>query len=264
MAVNDRNMSFRRSRAKDLEQLSQILLKEVGGDVTTSVLETVISKLRDKDFIPTLKDGSRDENIWGYDIEGFKIPLETLKHIKPNDIKSGEVYLDMKLRAKIDNWKTFNDPFEELGFNVTIKGTGKQTYFFGFHIDKHIVKKENNEEKVKETDVVSEPHPMYHLQYNLNPTKSKEPKLGDLFYIDTPRIMHKPIDFILGISFLTSNFYPTAFEILKEVRGFRKLHDDYQDAIWKPYFHTLANQWKPFEEGNIVWNPINDICPAFI
>ena len=76
MAVNDRNMSFRRSRAKDLEQLSQILLKEVGGDVTTSVLETVISKLRDKDFIPTLKDGSRDENIWGYDIEGFKIPLE--------------------------------------------------------------------------------------------------------------------------------------------------------------------------------------------
>lgn len=243
MAVSDKNMSFRRSRAKDLERLSQILLKEVGGNITTSVLETAITKLRDKDYIPSLKDGSRNENIWGYDIEGFKFPLETLKHIKPNDIKSGEVFLDMKLRAKIDNWKTFNDPFEELGFNVTIKGTGNKTYYFGFHIDKHISKSEGDE-----SGVILEPHPIYHLQYNLNPTKSREPKLGDLFYIDTPRIMHKPIDFILGVSLLTSNFYPTAFEVLKEKRDFSKLHNDYQDAIWKPYFHTLANRWKPFKK----------------
>jgi hypothetical protein len=263
MAVSDKNMSFRRSRAKDLEQLSQILTNEVG-DITTSVLQIAITQLRDKDFIPTLKDGSRNEGIWGYDIEGFKFPLETLKHIKPNNIKSGEVFLDIKLRARIDSWKTFNDPFEELGFNVTMKGSGNQTYYFGFHIDKHIVKNENVGEKDSNENIENEPHPIYHLQYNLNPTKSKEPNLGDLFYIDTPRIMHKPIDFVLGISFLMSNFYPTAFKVLKEQRGYKKLHDDYQDAIWKPYFHTLANQWKPFEEGNIVWNPINNICPVFI
>ncbi len=75
--------------------------------------------------------------------------------------------------------------------------------------------------------------------------------------------MHKPIDFVLGIGFLTSNFYPIAFENLKEDREFVKLQQKYQHAIWKPYFHTLANNWKPFIEGEIIWNPINDICPIF-
>jgi len=264
MAVNDRNMSFRRSRAKDLERLSQILVTEVGGDITTSVIETAITNLRNKEYIPSLKDGSRNENIWGYDIEGFELPLETLKHIKPTDVKSGRVFLDVKLRAKIDNWNTFNDPFEELGFNVTIKGTGRQTYYFGFHIDKHVIVKDEKSDEADNGDGIKEPHPIYHLQYNLNPTKSRKHNFGDLFYIDTPRILHKPLDFVLGISFLTSNFYPTAFEILKEENGFRKLHKDYSDAIWKPYFHTLANNWTPFDEREIVWNPINDICPIFI
>ncbi len=71
MAVRSKNMSFRNERAQDLRQLSQILSRVVGGDITTSVLETVVSQLQNKDFIPKLKDGSTNENIWGYDIENF-------------------------------------------------------------------------------------------------------------------------------------------------------------------------------------------------
>lgn len=253
MAVSTKNMSFRNERATELRQLSQLLLRVVGGEITTSVLETVISQLQNKDFIPKLKDGSTDENIWGYDIENFIIPLDTLKHVKPKEITKGTVNLTMKLRAKIENWNTFNDPFIELAFKVMIKGVGNKTYHFGFHIDKDISSVDS-----------PEPHPIYHLQYNFNPTESKNPDLGDLFYIDTPRIMHKPIEFILGIGFLTSNFYPIAFESLKGEREFVKLQEKYQDAIWKPYFHTIANKWKPFVEGNIVWNPIYNICPIFI
>lgn len=252
MAVNDRNMAFRRRRANDLRVISQILDNSLG-DCNTSPLERVISQLNDNTIIPTLKDDTRDQSIWGYDIKDFKMPLETLQHIKPKDINKGEITLNMKLRAKIDHWNTFQDPFEELNYNVLIKGIGEKTYHFGLHIDKHV------------GDIISnEPHPIYHIQYNVNPTESKEPNLGDLFYIDTPRIMHKPIDFILGISFLTSNFYPTAFEVLKEERSFIKLHQDYQNAIWKPYFHTLANQWTPFEINNIIWNPITSINPILL
>ena len=72
------------------------------------------------------------------------------------------------------------------------------------------------------------------------------------------------IDFILGIGLLTSNFYPIAFESLQEEREFVKLNHKYQEAFWKPYFHTIANKWKPFQEANIVWNPINEICPILI
>lgn len=253
MAVSAKYMCFRNERAKDLRQLSQLLSRKVGSDFTTSVLETVISHLQNKDFIPKLKDGSTNEGIWGYDVEDFRMPLDTLSHVNPQDITKGEVILNMKLRAKIDDWNTFNDPFIELGYNVMIKGIGEKTYHFGLHIDKHIG-----------STVSKEPHPIYHLQYNFNPTESNKPNLGDLFCIDTPRIMHKPVDFILGIGFLTSNFYPIAFEILKEDREFVNLQQSYQTAIWKPYFHTLANNWKPFAQTDIVWSPINDICPIFI
>lgn len=252
MAVSTKNMHFRNQRAQELKQVSDLLLKEVG-DVYTSPIESAISQLKNETFIPLLKDNSTNQDIWGYDIENFEIPLETLSHVQPKDIKSGKVILNMKLRAKIADWNTLNDPLVELAYNVIIKGIGEQTYHFGFHIDKHI-----------DTGVTKEPHPIYHLQYNLNPTKSKQPELGNLFYIDTPRIMHKPIDFILGISFLTSNFYPTAFKVLKDDRNFFKLQQVYQEAIWKPYFHSIANHWKPFSQSNILWNSINDICPIII
>ncbi|WP_286736647.1 MULTISPECIES: hypothetical protein [Sphingobacterium] len=254
MAVSERNMAFRRARATDLRILRQTLDNKLG-DCDTTPLETVISQLNNSDFIPTLKNGDRDQNIWGYDIDGFRMPLDTLNHVKPQDITKGEVILNMKLRAKIQDWNTFHDPFTELAYNVMIKGVGQKTYHFGFHIDKHTGNVNTKE-----------PHPVYHLQYNFNPTKSSAPNLGDLFYIDTPRIMHKPVDFILGIGFLTSNFYPIAFESLKDEREFVKLQQSYQEAIWKPYFHTLANQWRPFEGGNIIWDPltINNICPTFI
>lgn len=253
MAVNSKHMSFRNERAQELRQMITLIEKVIGGNLSTHNVHSAISQLQDKDFIPVLKDGSTDESIWGYDIEEFSLPLDVIKHVKPNDINNGEVVLTLKLRACIKNWNTFVDPFIELGFNVMLKGIGKKVYHFGFHIDKHT--------ETKKTD---EPHPVYHLQYNFNPTKSESPNLGDLFYIDTPRIMHKPLDFILGIGFLTSNFYPIAFETLCQEREFHKLNQKYQEAFWKPYFHTLANKWKPFDQSNIVWNPINEICPIFI
>lgn len=253
MAVNSKNMSFRRDRASELRQMADLLDKHLSGEVNTFCIHNAISSLQDCEFMPILKDGSTDENIWGYDIEDFEIPIETIKHIKPNDIKRGQAILNLRIRADISKWNTYNDPLVELGFNVTLKGIGDIVYYFGFHIDKNTAE-----------SYPDEPHPIYHLHYNLNPTNSKNPNLGSLFYIDTPRIMHKPLDFILGISFLTSNFYPTAYNVLMEDFEFVKLSKRYQESVWKPYFHTLANHWKPFEQHNISWSPTNLICPILV
>ena len=250
MAVSSKNMAFRRDRASELRQIADLLDLHMG-DTNTYCIYNAIALLQNSEIIPVLKDGSTDENIWGYDIEDFEIPVETIKHIKPDDIKDAKAILNLKLRANISKWDTFEDPLVELSFNVILKGIGKTVYFFGFHIDKHT-----------STAHSDEPHPIYHLQYNLNPRESEKPNLGEIFYIDTPRIMHKPLDFILGIGFLTSNFYPTAYNVLIEDANYVKLSKKYQKSFWRPYFHTLANHWKPFEEGNIAWKPISLICPT--
>lgn len=252
MAVNSKNMAFRRERASELRQMAYLIDKYIGNANTRSIYNA-IALLQDNQNIPILKDGTTNENIWGYDIEDFELPVETIKHIKPDDINNAKVILNLKLRADIRNWDTFEDPLVELSFDVTLKGIGNSIYYFGFHIDKH-----------SNTNFSEEPHPIYHLQYNLNPRKLEKPNLGELFFIDTPRIMHKPLDFILGIGFLTSNFFPTAFNILNEEASFVKLSKKYQKSVWRPYFHTLANHWKPFTEANISWNPTSLICPIFL
>jgi hypothetical protein len=252
MGVSSKNMAFRRDRASELRQIADLLDKHIGY-ANTYCIHNAIALLKNNEIIPVLKDGTTDENIWGYDIEDFEIPVETIRHIKPDDIKDAKAILNLKLRANINKWNTFEDPLVELSFNVTLKGIGKTIYYFGFHIDKHTSNTDNDE-----------PHPIYHLQYNLNPRNSENPNLGEIFFLDTPRIMHKPLDFILGISFLTSNFFPTAYNILIEDANYVKLSKKYQQSVWRPYFHTLANHWKPFEERNISWSTPNLICPVLL
>jgi len=253
MAINKKIMHFRNERARELERMAKLLEKCIGSDVNTTSIYKAISDLRNENSIPVLKNGSYDQNIWGYDIEDFEMTIDTLKHVKPDCIKNGKVNVSIKLRAKIENWLDMNDPFVELCFNVFLKGIGDKVYHFGFHIDRH-------------NSIVAtiEPHPIYHIQYDINPTGSSEPDLGSIMYIDTPRLLHYPLDFILGINFLTSNFFPTAFNILCEENDFFKLNLEYQERIWKPYFHSIANHWKPFEQASITWQPTTYLLPTLV
>ncbi len=253
MTVSRNIMHFRNERARELERMAKLLEKCIGNDVNTSAIYKAIAELKNENTIPVLKDGSYNQNVWGYDIEDFEMTLESLKHVKPTNIKNGKVYLNIKMRASVDNWIDMSDPFIELGFNVFIKGISDKVYHFGFHIDRHC-----------STTSPSGPHPIYHLQYDMNPTDSSDYDSGSILYLDTPRLMHFPLDFILGIGFLTSNFFPTAFSLLVEEKEYFKLNSEYQQRIWKPYFHTLANHWKPFEQADVIWNPIKDLCPIFV
>lgn len=252
MAVSKSTMHFREERATQLEQMAMLLVSCIG-NINTSPIYQASKQLRDENKILPLKGGIINPDVWGYDIEDFEMPLDTLKHVKPISIKNGKVILNIKIRANVNAWNDMNDPFLELNFNVDIKGVGDKMYHFGFHIDRHDL-----------TATSTEPHPVYHIQYNINPNNSKEFDYGEIMYIDTPRLLHFPLDFILGIGFVTSNFFPLAFSILSEDRGFIKLNNQYQEKILKPYFHTLANHWKPFQQADVTWNPISDLCPILV
>jgi len=252
MAVSKSTMHFREERAIQLEQMADLLERCIG-NIDTSPIYKASGQLRDESKILPLKGGIINPDVWGYDIDDFEITLDTLKHVKPTTITGGKIILNLKLRANVNAWNDMNDPFLEMNFNVKIKGVGDKVYHFGFHIDRHDL-----------TTTPDEPHPVYHIQYDINPNHSKEFDYGSVMYVDTPRLLHCPLDFILGISFLTSNFFPTAFLLLNEERGFVKLNEEYQIKIWKPYFHTLADNWKPFQPGNITWKPVSHLCPTIV
>lgn len=242
-------MLFREKRASELRLIAQLLDKHIGGSLVTAPIIQAAKQLEDSTFIPAQKDGTRDHNYWGYEIEDFVLPVETIKHIRPKGIKEVSINLNMKVLAHYNEWTTLSDPLADLNFNVVIRGVNSYT---GFHIDRHDMKL-----------AASEPHPIYHLHFVVNPLDSEDFDYGSVLHLDTPRIMHYPMDFILGIGFLTSNFYPTAFEFLLDDGTFTSLYKEYQERIWKPVAQTIANHWD-FNKASITWKPTSELCPYII
>lgn len=244
---------FRQTRASELISAADRLDSVFSTSVNTTPIRLAAEAL--KIGHPPLKDKSVHADYWGYEIEDFKIPVETVRHLRPKsvDVKKVELILNMKLVADKNNWDNLNDPLVELNFNVIVKGAGATPHFFCFHIDKH------DHATMQATE---EPHPVYHLQFSSNPMDTEEFNYGEIMVLDTPRIIHHPIDFILGIGFLTSNFFPMAFDDMMSDGYFAGLYKRYQEKILQPYFHTLASTWT-YDKHNIIWDK-EHLCPSFL
>lgn len=252
MKINDEVMHFRKERARELEMVGEALDKEIKHGLSYD-LKNAINQLKTRDTVLPLKDGTVDKNTWGYEINNFNFSAEPPRHVRPLSIRELNISLDMKMIANIDDWDKMNDPLKELSFRVTIRGIGEKEYYNGFHIDKHH----------KETLEGEEVHPVYHLQYMPNPNSDSYFDYGSVLDIDTPRVMHYPMDFVLGVGFLTANFFPYAYASLIKNHFFYRIFTDYQYRIWKPYSHTLASFWKPFDERILTWDP-KLLCPYLL
>lgn len=201
------------------------------------------------------KNGLSKEGLWGYTISDitFKVDQSVLRHISPAGFTNVEVIIDLDVESKISEWENLNDPFCSLNFRSLIKGTNSKTnklHYLSFHIDRH-----NGSE-------TNEIHPLYHLQYVQNCKKNEKEEFdhGDTFQLDVPRMMHLPMELILGVSTILSNFSPSKYSELIENRQFVNLCKTYQKYVWHPYFNSLENFWlkNPME-----WDPKLN-CPYLL
>ncbi len=195
--------------------------------------------------------------FWGYTISDikFKVDQSTLKHICPSGFTNVEVIIELDVESKISEWEKLNDPFSSLNFRTLIRGTNSKTgkvHYLCFHIDRH------------NGGSTNEIHPLYHLQYIQNSKiKPKEEfDYGETLQLDVPRMMHLPMELILGVSTILSNFSPSIYSKLIENRQFINLCKDYQKRIWRPYFNSLENFWlkSPMEWA---WDPKLN-CPYLV
>lgn len=249
-------MAFREEKASELLRMVDIIRRNIGGVDTSSVTQAA-SKLKNSSYIPTQRNGTRDPETWGYEIENFRLPVSTERHMRPEGVNKLELRLDMAMIADCKQWMSFGDPLLELNFNVAVRGIKQgnetSTHHLGFHLDRHIETEHDSEE----------PHPIYHIQYCVNPDDDSTFNYGSVLHLDTPRVMHYPMEFILGLGFLTSNFFPMVFDELISDGNYTNLYKKYQEGFWKPYSQTLAAQW-PFDNTRITWEPVTSICPLMI
>ncbi len=85
-------------------------------------------------------------------------------------------------------------------------------------------------------------HPCFHLTHGGKLMDDVD--FGKTLLLPVPRIAYPPMDFVLGIDFILSNFLKKAkYEKLRSKKEYNAAVKNSQEWLWKPYMQTIANHW---------------------
>ena len=85
-------------------------------------------------------------------------------------------------------------------------------------------------------------HPCFHLTWGGGMIKDLD--LGDVLFLPTPRISYPPMDIVLGIDFVLSNFIKS--DVYKQIQSdsqYKAAVKNAQEKYWRPYMVSLAHHW---------------------
>lgn len=249
MKIPKEVMQKRREVAADLEKLVNILHVEVFEDITP--ITDSIKKLKDDNEVfknPTLNQ-KRDKDIWGYEIQNLSTKIQNPRHLMPSDLYGLSLDLSVSAYGKIGDKRKVQDPFIYLGIVMVIYGKRNigddiVQSVSSFHLDKDEEKNTN------------EPHPMYHFQFGgtrIRELKKDNNSFGQLMNMDVPRISHYPMDFILAVDFMLSNFKTELWKSMIKDGNYAGLIRKKQKAYIRPYAHALSNKWGT-NKLNVEWD----------
>ena len=107
-------------------------------------------------------------------------------------------------------------------------------------------------------------HPVYHFQYG----GKKLPKFKEwdkYVFLDSPRLAHPPLDAVLAIDFVISNYFPGKWRDLRDDGAYTNLIRNAQDRCWRPYSYAVAYQWPPVPPvpAETAWSG-EDIWPQLV
>ncbi len=250
MKLSKNSKKFRLDRARDLEILAT-LLKKVDFD-NSNVYEARTQLSNEKKFFTNPNTKSTSPDSWGYDVNLTFSFQETPEHTHPDSACSMQLDFSIKLVGDCQDYDkkefvTQKDPFHHLEFNLVIRGIGEggKELLASYHLDRHIHTEENNEPDAS--------HPIYHFQFGGRKLDKNNMDYGQSLILDAPRIAHYPMDLVLGIDFVLSNFFPATWRRLLQENDYVSLIREYQNAILKPYIYSLASKWKDYNNSDIDW-----------
>lgn len=263
MSLTKKALQARHSVVADLRNFAQVLTK-FGLDASS--IFSSLKSLTNEQYIPTKKVRSKvdsekwidvqDNTLWEYQVKDMQIYLRDLskiRHLKPEKIEYLNVSLTVICKASCIEWlkeESQLNPFEESSVKVKIYGDKEGSNFqTGFHFDLCRIQELTSEEI----------HPSYHVQFSPDSNSNDEFNHGNIILIDTPRIVHPPLDLILGFDYILSNFAPQVHKQLLEDGTYNNLVRTYQKKIWFPYFKRILGFWDSREEKlkDDLWHPQN-------
>ena len=200
----------------DIKQISRILSdKEICGDLYP--LNNAIATIRDKN---------------GYNVDKLELRIPIVpRNTRPNGVKSLTITLNVSVPQNQIDGKFSCLPWAGYNFSFLIEGlTQNKKVKSAWHLDYDLC---------ASSTVI---HPCFHLTFGGKMMENVN--LGDVLLLPVPRYGFPPMDIVLGIDFILSNFLEKAmYEEIKQNKYYQAAVRDSQEKFWKPYFLTIGSRW---------------------
>jgi hypothetical protein len=227
---------------RELIELQTLLRRYGSVAIDTSGLATAIAGV--------MSDGPKGHDSWKYSIPTVRFRADNQRHSIPSD--ATDIIVDVAVSAAgLCSPVERTDPLTDLTVDILIRAYSRSRdaeLFASWHLDRHAYDPAD----------ASSAHPIYHLQYGgrrIRQILIEQEVVHDgiSVIVDAPRIPHPPLDGVLAIDFITSNFCGSAWKKLREDVAYCDLVARAQRRLWKPYFLTLGACWAGGGQG--AWDP---------
>ena len=206
----------------------------------------------------TCRNNAPAKGIWGYDVENliFRGLGEMKVFQNEFDTSNATITFSITVKGKCEPSED-EDPLTSLGMQIIMNGDYEGEIdvipaFSAWHLDRHDSKNES-----------AFLHPLYHLSFGGMYLESQlDKKNMPVILADTPRIVHLPMDAILGIDFVLTNFWQTSLLGFRNEGAYVNLLAESQRNLWKPYFDTLHGFWQA-NSRQLTWSPF-EIIPQLV
>ena len=185
----------------------------------------------------TIKESNTIDNSIAYSLAPLQINLpESLSHTIPIGSNSIIVHFSVKNINLKRNESVITNPIDRLdSFNIVIKGKDidENELISSWHLDKR-----------KVSDCYNFIEPEFHFTFGGHYMDSNSSwDFGQLLLMRTPRIMHPPLDLILGIDFILNNYISKEYNsIFIGDKRYIEIIQKVKELIWRPYALSFAKK----------------------
>lgn len=182
----------------------------------------------------------------------IRIPVENAKRFSKtavNDINDVELHLSMNGLVDANLWgEEDKNPWQSLSFRAELKicTMGGEHILKSFHVDQI---------PVSDSDY-KEVHPLSHVHFSEGVEENNACMREDL-----PRLIHYPLDIVLGLSVALQNYAPQLFDSLCKNSTYIGLCYESQKRLLAPYFSSYADCIR--DEGKCN-ESLKAICPYLV
>jgi hypothetical protein len=213
----------RKKMSSDLIALAEVLKSGMHG----TIVNPDVLKSSANTITRTTKGST-----WNYKISGLQLRVNVPQSTQPVNCP-GPLTIEVSLSLAGDLNNDEADQLTALVLDIIIKSSCG-SLLCAWHFDRHN----------QEGNPTLEAHPLYHFQHGGNAMLPYAGMLGNSLLLPAPRLAFPPMDAVLAIDFVLSNFSGECWGFMRKQAPYLRLIKESQKTLWQPYLKRLANWWE--------------------